>query len=177
MKKKIYLSGPITGLTYDEATETWRTVAENYFSYWANEVETLSPMRGKEYQKGLGRLTGNMKEFESNPISTTNAILARDRNDTINSDLVFCNLLGAKIVSIGSVMEIAWADIARVPILLIMEKDGTNPHEHLFVKGLAGFHVETLVEGLEIARIFLNLKPHSPTNLMNQLGKFAGEGN
>jgi hypothetical protein len=52
-KLKIYLSGPITGLTYDEATETWRTVAENYFSYWANEVETLSPMRGKEYQKVL----------------------------------------------------------------------------------------------------------------------------
>ena len=52
------------------------------------------------------------------------------------------NLLGAKRVSIGTTVELAW-DASRKPVLVCMEASG-NPHDSLHVRGLATYLVEDL---------------------------------
>jgi hypothetical protein len=51
MKHYVYLAGPITGLTYEGATE-WRNVAAEKLD--SDKIETLSPLRGKNYLLGRG---------------------------------------------------------------------------------------------------------------------------
>ncbi|KKL04386.1 hypothetical protein LCGC14_2616560, partial [marine sediment metagenome] len=57
-------------------------------------------------------------------------------HDVMACDAVLCNMLGAKIVSIGSVCEIAWAMLMRKIVVLVMEGRG-NVHEHEFLKECA----------------------------------------
>jgi hypothetical protein len=47
-------------------------------------------------------------------------------------------------------MEVAWGDAARVPVILVMEKDGTNPHEHGLMVEACGFRVDNLDEGIRM---------------------------
>ncbi len=82
-------------------------------------IEGLSPMRGKEYLEGKG------------------------------CDFMLCNLLGAKQVSIGTMIELGWADLSRTPVVLVMEPSG-NIHEHAFVRQLAGYRVDSLEAGLDL---------------------------
>jgi hypothetical protein len=53
-------------------------------------------------------------------------------------------------------VEYGWLDMKRIPIITVMEKEG-NPHEHAFIRELSGYRVETLEEGLYIARCILTL--------------------
>lgn len=48
-------------------------------------------------------------------------------------------------------IEYGWADMARRPIISVIEKHG-NLHDHSIVKELTGFRVETLEEGLHVAK-------------------------
>jgi nucleoside 2-deoxyribosyltransferase len=68
--------------------------------------------------------------------------------------VLLVNLLGALKVSIGTCMELGWADAARVPIIAVMEQSG-NPHDHAMVNEVVGFRVEKVEHGLEIARAIL----------------------
>lgn len=138
--KTVYLSGPISGLTYEGCTD-WREYAIQKLAEL--DVEGLSPMRGKEYLRGKGAITDGMSAVISNFMSQDAAIVTRDRWDTTRCDFVLMNLLGAKIVSIGTMIELAWADAARVPVILVMEPAG-NIHEHPFVRQLSGYRVDTL---------------------------------
>lgn len=146
MEKTVYLSGPITGLTYGNCTD-WRDYAEGFLS--SREIKGISPMRGKDYLAGTGIITDGQPEVLANAMSQDQAIVTRDRWDTRRCDFMLCNLLGAKSVSIGTVVEIGWADAFRVPVVLVMEKTG-NIHEHAFVRQLTGYRVETLDEGLHL---------------------------
>jgi hypothetical protein len=168
MSKRVYLCGPINGCTYEECAMGWRKQVHDELSrpsgsyqgvgdvhlWQPNEaIEVFSPMRGKEFLKGWdGILTG--QSYDENPISTKQAILGRDRYDTFNADLLFCNLIGAQIVSIGSMVEIGWADAKRIPIIICMEKEG-NIHDHSFVKGLATYWVHSVDDGIRLAKLLL----------------------
>lgn len=63
--------------------------------------------------------------------------------------MIFVNFLGAKIVSIGTVMEIAWADILRKPTIIVMEED--NIHYHKMIRGVVGFIVSDIDQAVQIA--------------------------
>ena len=145
--KKIYLAGPISGLTF-EGAQDWRT----YFSNKINlEIQCFSPLRGKDYLKMRGPLEGSYDDF---PLSSDRGITTRDRNDCMGADLVVFNMLGATRVSIGTMVEFGWADAARVPSVLVMEKTG-NVHDHPMVRELAGFRVTNLEDAIAIAEIVL----------------------
>lgn len=144
--KLTYLAGPITGASYDEATE-WRTDAIARLA--KHGIVGLSPMRGKAYLSGLDEIGDHYDEI----LSTAKGIVARDRWDCQRSDVVIVNFVGAGRVSIGSVMEIAWADAARVPIVLAMEKG--NIHEHAMINEVIGFRTQTLDEALATAEAIL----------------------
>ena len=151
MKFKAYLSGPITGLSFDDAIN-WTDYAKKELAKY--DINGYRPLRGKK------KLLGDIKELSAQgylhtSISNPKAIVARDSYDVFSSDCLLVNLLDAKRVSIGTCYEMAWAWQARKPIVLVMEKQG-NIHDHGFVTECCSYHVETLDEGTHIVNLILN---------------------
>ncbi len=148
MPRRVYLAGPIKGLTYKGCT-SWRDYATKELERW--EIIGVSPMRCREYLDN-GQI---IFEPDKNPLSCDRGIMIRDRWDvTQNCDIVLANLLDAEKVSVGTMFEYAWADMARKPVITVIEKEG-NPHEHPMIREATGFRVETLEEGLYMARAIL----------------------
>lgn len=145
--KKVYLAGPICGLSYDDCTD-WRGFAHKWLAEF--DIAGVSPMRFKEHLAGEKDVGSHYEEV----MSCSRGITTRDRFDTTECDVVLANLLGAKKVSIGTMIEYGWADAARKPIITVIEKEG-NPHEHGMVRELTGFRVETLEDGLLVAKKIL----------------------
>lgn len=146
--RTVYLAGPITGLTFDNATD-WRMQAQGFLA--SRGIQGVSPMRAKEYLRDVGALAA--LGYQDKPLSSPKGIVTRDRWDCTNADVVLVNLLGAERVSIGTMMELAWADSARIPIVLIMDEG--NVHDHGMVREVAGFIVGTLAEGLDLTAAIL----------------------
>lgn len=116
----IYLAGPITGLSWPEATE-WRVDLINRFNNASKDGKNymaLSPLRGKEFLKNE---TDIKDEYTDNKMANSRFISTRDFNDVRRSDLIIVNFLNAKKVSIGTVLEIGAAIILNKPIIIIME--------------------------------------------------------
>ena len=153
MNKKVYLAGPIKGLNYNEATE-WREKA--IYELYKYSIDGYSPMRGKQYLKEISNVGGDaLKDsYAEYPLSTMKAILCRDFTDCTTSDAVIMYLKGAKTISIGSIMEVAWAHAARVPIVLVMEKSN-NLHEHGLLTEACNFRVETLDQAISVVKTIL----------------------
>lgn len=150
--KTVYLAGPITGLSYGGATD-WRKYAIE--SLAKDGIEGISPMRAKDYLANLETISGHGKDYaHMGVMSTPAAVITRDRFDTQRVDVVLMNLLGAKAVSIGTMVELGWADAARVPVVGAIEPEG-NPHEHMFVSTLIGFKVPSLNEALDVIKAIL----------------------
>ena len=158
---RVYLAGPIRSLTYGGAT-SWRDHAT--FTLKDLGIAALSPMRGKGYLKGETSVGQNaLKDsYEQYPLSTNKAILCRDYRDCTTSDAVIMYLVGAKTVSIGTVMEAAWAHAARVPLIVVIEKDKTNIHEHGLLMEVCNFRVGTMAEAIGVAAAVLLPSPSSP---------------
>ena len=146
-KPKIYLAGAISGLTYDDA-EAWR---HGVASALSPDIECFSPLRNKQYLRSEGVLE---QSYPHSAFSSDRGINTRDHWDCMTSDLIFVNLLGASRVSIGTVMEIAWAYAYRKPCVVVMEPSG-NVHEHPMIREAIGFRVQTLEEGIVAARAIL----------------------
>jgi hypothetical protein len=156
--KTCYLAGPITGLSYGNCTD-WREYAIKELGRVG--ITGLSPMRAKDYLQNEN-VVGD--SYEHTVLSSSRGIITRDRWDTTRCDIILANFLSAEQVSIGTVMELAWADLARVPSIVVMEptlpSTGTpvrpgNVHEHSMVREATGFRVETLEEGLNVAKAIL----------------------
>lgn len=145
---KVYLAGPITGLTFNGAQD-WRTEARNTLAQY--NIFGASPLRGKEYLRALVKpISGTGEEYAHlGCMSTPRGVMTRDRYDATTCDVLLVNLLGSTKVSIGTVMEIAMADVKRIPIVCVMEETG-NPHEHMMIAEAIGFRVTTLDEALHV---------------------------
>lgn len=143
--ERVYLAGPITGLSYDGATD-WR---EEVRVGLAPDIQAISPMRGKDYLAGEDTIADHYETVLSCP----KGITTRDRFDVSRVDAVLVNLLGAERVSIGTVMEIAWADAMRIPVILVIEQG--NPHQHSMLIECSGFVVGDLEEGIEVVNALL----------------------
>lgn len=150
MSKSVYLCGPISGLSYAQATAE-REQLEARFKELG--IEAKSPMRGKIYLLNERELkTGGYTEA----MSTDRAIVGRDRFDVRTSSCILADLRFATRVSIGSMVEFGWADAYGVPIITVMEKD--NPtHNHGFVHQLSTYMVDNIEEAFNLTRILLNV--------------------
>ena len=160
--KTVYLAGPITGLTYEGATD-WREYAKRRLKEYG--ILGVSPMRGKEFLKALGSMPSGdqAKGSDRHGLSLPHGFVARDRLDVRRADAVLMNLLGAERVSIGTMVEIGWADAFLKPVVLVMEEPkmiapdsefgpedwDTNIHEHGFVRELTQYHNEDLDTAIE----------------------------
>ncbi len=141
---KVYLCGPMTGETYEHAT-SWRNDVK--FKLGCSCIKTINPLRGKAFLEVAGVL-GNTNG--QSPLESAEGIVTRDYWDVSHCDILLVNFLGAKIVSIGSCFEIAWAYRRKIPIIIVMEKSG-NVHEHCFITVCSGgFRVTTLKEAIKL---------------------------
>lgn len=151
----VYLAGPIAGCSYDGATG-WRDYAITALARAG--IKGLSPMRAKEYLAAVESDVGFSATCEEyghlSPLSGPRGIMTRDRFDATRCNILFVNLLGATKVSVGTVMEIAWADLRRTPIVVAIEPEG-NPHEHAMIGEAIGFRCATLAEALHVTRSIL----------------------
>lgn len=153
-RPSVYLAGPITGLTYDSASD-WRSDAIHEFKLVG--IAAFSPLRAKNYLRAFGELdsagTPEGKYIGVNPLSDPKGIMGRDRFDVRTRDMVLVNFLGAERVSVGSCIEIGWADAWRKPVVAVMEED--NVHRHAMVNEACNFIVPTLEEAIEIVKVVL----------------------
>ena len=145
--KKIYTAGPMAGLTYAEI-----------MSRYDNQVKTLKdlgyevfcPMTGKLHLKdenydfmGVGKNTC--------PVTTNKAIKKRDRWMVGQVDIVLVDFTQSNgKVSIGSCMELAWADELKKHTIVVMKDD--NVHQHSFIIECADIIFPTIDE----AYMYLN---------------------
>jgi hypothetical protein len=144
IKKKVYGAGHISNLSYDEST-SWRDYAKKKFE--SVGIDFFSPMRMKQYLKEEKDLKFS---YEKYPLSSSKGVMTRDRNDVITSNALLVNLKGyPDKMSIGTSMEIAWADLLRIPTVMVAEKN--NVHAlHPMTKEACGFIVEDLDEGIDL---------------------------
>jgi nucleoside 2-deoxyribosyltransferase len=153
---RAYLAGPIKGCTYNGATD-WRQKVKDCLADVG--IIGISPMRAKNYLKGEAKVGQDeiaLKDsYDQFPLSTNKAILSRDYNDCTRSDAVIINFLGAEKVSIGTVMEAAWAHAARVPVIVVIEPDKSNVHEHGLLLEVCNFRVATLEDAVAVAAAIL----------------------
>lgn len=149
--KSVYLAGPISGLTFD-AAKAWRDVASR--ALWESGIAAISPLRFKTFLSKFGVLDADGRRYENeSPLSSQRGITTRDRYDCTRADVVLVNFLGATTVSIGTVIELAWADSKRIPIVCVME-DG-NPHDHMMVRELIDFRTSSLAEAIDLCKAIL----------------------
>lgn len=153
-RPSVYLAGPITGLTYDDGQE-WREYAKAWLD--AEGIDGFSPLRAKQHLRALGVLdnagTPDSAYLGLNALSEPKGITTRDRFDCTGRDMVLVNFVGADKVSIGTCIELGWADGARVPLVVAMEQD--NIHRHAMVNEVSGFIVDSLEEALIVCKAVL----------------------
>lgn len=150
MKPTVYLAGPITGGSYKDATG-WRGYVSKRLS---KNIHPLSPMRHKEYLLKEKELADGYDDDKKGYLmSSIKAITTRDRFDSCRCTILFVNLNDATRVSIGSMLEIGWADANRIPIIVVMGKE--NIHYHGMVRTIAGWVVPTLDDGIEVVNRIL----------------------
>lgn len=157
--KTVYLAGPISGLSFGEANE-WR--AEVRDQLLRSGIKCASPLRAKVYIRDAKEIDqaspaideNDMDDTAVKAMSNSRGITTRDRFDCLNCDVLFVNLLDTDTVSVGTVMEIAWADAVRKPIVLVIEEEG-NIHDHAMIRESIGFRVPTVREGVEIVKAIL----------------------
>lgn len=137
MKQFVYLSGPMGGCKFKEMSE-WRQYTTTKLD--SPTLKCISPTRSfaedfipKESDKWINR---------------------RDYNDCVRSQAVLVNFLGMKHLSIGTIMEIAWAYQKQIPIVCVCEADG--PQHHPMLKDSITHEVSTLDEGIAAIKELLS---------------------
>lgn len=140
----VYLAGPITGLTYEQAQD-WRLwFRRTCPAPWA----CLDPLRGFEHLNDGTQLPDTFQgEFDA---------VARDLTDISSCDVVVVNLAGAERISIGTMCELGYARAKGKFIVTVLDGDSyyfggsvRNPHDHLFVRQMSDVVVAQLPEAID----------------------------
>jgi nucleoside 2-deoxyribosyltransferase len=148
---KVYLAGPIRGLQYNKS-ETWRDHTKNVLKVLAPNIHCYSPLRAKNFLDD-GRIIDTSYP-ELGPLASARGIMSRDHFDCQTADAIFCNLMDTDLISVGTVMEIAWAFAYRKPLICCMEKD--NLHEHPMIEEAINFRCSGINEGIDTLIKVLN---------------------
>lgn len=139
---KVYLAGPMSGRTFEEV-HAWHVFAATALMEMGWEV--LSPMRGKLALRGTTIQSGGYTD----PLFTDSGITARDQWDVFRCDVLLVNLLWEDTISIGTMIELGWADAMRKPIVVIASPDGVYTN-HAIIGKIAAFIVPDVAEALEV---------------------------
>jgi nucleoside 2-deoxyribosyltransferase len=140
---KVYLALPISGRSYEDVVRDLRE-ATIVLKNW--DYKVLSPMTGKGYL----RTEINFKSHGfDNPVSTNHAILSRDKWMVGQCDVFLCDLTYAtERVSIGAMMELAWANLLGKHTVVVMQSEG-NIHKHAFPLEASDVIFETMIDAMD----------------------------
>lgn len=153
MKPTVYLAGPIANTTAGVAF-TWREYASDRLR--DRGIEPRSPMRAKRAlsQHDIG--TDYRAYGDRGWAYTPSGILTRDHNDCTTADGVLMNMLGAKSMSFGTGMELAWCYDRHIPTVVAIEASG-NPHDgHPMFAAAVKFRLADLDDAIDAIAVILN---------------------
>jgi nucleoside 2-deoxyribosyltransferase len=121
MKKQVFLSGPIRGVTREESL-TWRNKATKYLF---EKFEVIHALRGRE---------------EKETFTDYKAAVIRDLSDIKNSDILLVNDTLEECSMIGTSMEVFYAFQQNKPVIVFGNAHSKdyflNYHTHLRVSNL-----------------------------------------
>jgi len=137
MKQFVYLSGPMGGCSFHEMAD-WRAYVEERLN--SSTLKCLVPTRS---------FTAT-----SVPVETDKWINRRDYFDCVRSQCILVNFKGMKNISIGTIMEIAWAYQKQIHIVCVTDPDG--PQNHPMVKDSITHEVSSLDEGIAAVKELLS---------------------
>lgn len=140
----VYCAGPITGLSWEDAT-AWYKIVEGRFPPY---ILPMRPLRGKGY---LRKETKIAPEYTNlNPLSSAEGVLTRDKNDVRRADALLVNLLSApENYSAGTIMEIAWGHLLDKPVIVAMTKDNVH-FKHPMIRQSASIILPTIEEAIDV---------------------------
>lgn len=127
-KLRVYLAGPIAGQT-----------GEKLLNSIAEKAAILTDIGYLVYQPMVGKshIIPHTETYKSNgyeqfAVATNHSIFARDKWMVTQADIIVADLsTSGDRVSIGTMMEIAWANLQGKLVIVVLP-DG-NIHNHLFV--------------------------------------------
>lgn len=156
MKDKfmVYLAGPIAGCSYKGAVD-WR---EEVQLKMPDGIVGISPMRAKDFLSDSECI--HRFGYPSKAGATEQAIMMRDYNDVRRCDALFVNFLEAEQVSIGTVMELAWAYQLQKPVVVAIDEDPDNIHRHCMLNNAMRCQVRSIEEGIDMLSALLLPVPH-----------------
>lgn len=140
--KTVYLAGPMSGLTWKEMSE-WRCEAAEKLQ--VHGLQTITPTRAKPFLKDPALIRRRWIRDV--------AVSRRDRNDLKNASAVLMNLSMTEAISIGTMVELGWADAFGVPVILVVQPGAV---QHVFLRALATEIVYSLEEGITAILELLN---------------------
>lgn len=142
---KIYVAGPISGQSYEQVLTRYERQTA---SLQSAGYDVLHPMTGKRYLRN--EIQFKARGYDS-PVSTNHAIKNRDRWMVGQADVLLLDFTtSGDRVSIGTCMELAWADELNKHTVAILPKD--NIHNHAFVLECC----DIIFELEEDAMVYLN---------------------
>lgn len=148
---KVYLAGPIGGLTYGESTD-WRESVKRELAEYG--ISAFSPMRGKEFLNDGEKIDASVKNY-TDIMATSKGIMTRDFFDARTANVILVNMaIPHEKPSLGTVMEIAWAHAFQIPLVLI-DSDLHKYSNHPMIKEAIGFKAENMEQALITVRIIL----------------------
>ena len=147
-KQTIYTVGPISGLSYEEVVSRYQKLTKELEEL---DFNVLCPMSGKKFLRN--EIEFKAHGYDDHPMSTNHAIMTRDRWMLDQSDIILADLSNSgDRVSIGSMMELAWAYDTKKWVIGVIPKD--NIHNHAFVLEACGTIVPTIEDALDMLRAF-----------------------
>jgi len=122
---KVYLAGYISGSKLEQCAE-WRRKIRSFYALksW-NDLIFLDPLNGKEF--------ATITKDGLHSSIPSHAIIHRDYQSVINSNLVIANLdtFGDKRPITGTIAELAWAWEHKISIILITTEEQYKSHPFL----------------------------------------------
>ncbi len=134
-KLMVYLVGPITGYSFSEVAQ-WRR------EFCADPPEGtigIDPLRRRPELATSEVIAG---EYPTHRLASKDGILAQNKFDVSRSKAILANFLNKDRLSLGSVIELAWAFQQWKRIVIAMEKG--NPHDNSYIRSIANVVAETV---------------------------------
>ena len=148
----VYLAGPIAGTKQGEAF-SWRDEAAAALAQ--RDIDTRSPMRAKQ-ELFADRIGHDYRAYSGRGWAyTPDGILTRDHNDCTTADAVLIHVFGAKTLSFGTGMELAWCYDHHIPTVVAIEESGNVHDNHPMFVAAVKFRVPTLEEAVDAVAVIL----------------------
>jgi nucleoside 2-deoxyribosyltransferase len=123
---RVYACGPMHGRTFRECTK-WRNCAQKLL---APEIILDSPVR--QYRETEFDKHEDASRAERGLFYQDGTIYVKDRYAVYHADALLVNFLGVNVASIGSCIELGWADAWGKLVVVAMEPE--NVHQHPMVR-------------------------------------------